>query len=373
MKILHVSTPVTWRGGEQQLLSLATVLKDYPVTQWVMCPEKSQLINKLNAVEVAVIPYRNKGLLSLKLSWKIAMSCKKFRIQIIHTHDAHAHTAAVLSCFLFRNQAKIIVSRRVDFPIKNSFLSRWKYNFKSVKSVICVSELIKKIVEPSINFHERIRVVYDGIDLNKYRKFNSKISGLRKDYSSDCSSIFIGNVSALADHKDYTSFIATCKKLLNDGMQAHFFIVGDGPLQNNIKTQVLNSDCGKSITMTGFRNDIPDVLSSLDLLLITSKTEGLGSVILEAMAAGTPVVSTNAGGIPEIVQMNETGLLADISDSENLAIQVHRIFEEPGLKEKLIKNALSFVQGFSIERTAYLTFSIYLEQIDIEAFINQIM
>ena len=83
---------------------------------------------------------------------------------------------------------------------------------------------------------------------------------------------------------------------------AHFVIIGKGPMENEIKSFSSKLKCSKNIHFVGFRNDVPDILGELNVFLITSKTEGLGTSILDALAAKVPVVATRAGGIPEIIK-----------------------------------------------------------------------
>ena len=117
----------------------------------------------------------------------------------------------------------------------------------------------------------------------------------------------------------------------------------------------------EKIILAGFRPDVPEILPEIDLLLFTSKTEGLGTSLLDAMACGVPVVATHAGGIPEIVEDEVSGLLAPVSDAESLARQVRRLLEEPGLKQRLTQAAHRNVQAFSKEKMAAAILDLYLE------------
>ena len=113
------------------------------------------------------------------------------------------------------------------------------------------------------------------------------------------------------------------------------------------------------LIFTGFRNDVPDILPEVDLFLITSKTEGLGTTILDAFAAGVPVVATKAGGIPEIVRHRETGLLADLGDSQVLATYLHEMLNDAALRGGIIERSKQWVRMFSKEKVAEETLKIY--------------
>jgi glycosyltransferase involved in cell wall biosynthesis len=111
--------------------------------------------------------------------------------------------------------------------------------------------------------------------------------------------------------------------------------------------------------MTGFLDNIPDILPELDLFLFTSISEGLGTTLLDAFACRIPVVSTNAGGIPEIVKNNITGLIAGVQQPLDLAVNIEKILADKELKSRLVENAFASVHGFSAEIMAHKTIEIY--------------
>jgi glycosyltransferase involved in cell wall biosynthesis len=129
--------------------------------------------------------------------------------------------------------------------------------------------------------------------------------------------------------------------------------------KNEIKTYIRSKSLLNYITLTGFRNDIPDILPELDLFLFTSKTEGLGTSILDALGCNVPVVATNAGGIPEIIIHEQSGLLADIGNAEKLAENALRVLEDDELRKNLVEGGNKKVQEFTIENTSLQTLDIY--------------
>lgn len=360
MKVLHVSTPASWRGGEQQAAFLARAMKEIGLEPVVMCPGTSVLSAKMKESGVTVINFPARGFLDLKLAKKMAVSCKTEPFDIVHTHDSHAHSAAVLSAAVFGNSTPIVVSRRVDFAVSGNPFSKWKYNYASVKKIICVSETIRRITEPAIHDHAKLCVVHSGVDVEAY-SFTLEKNLLRSTLALKDEEKIVGNFSALADHKDYPTFLKTASALIASGEQVHFVIAGSGPEEGMIKNFIKTHDLQKNIHLLGFRKDIPQLMKSLDLFLITSATEGLGTIVLEAFAAGIPVVATRAGGIPELVEDGKTGLLAAVGDVEGLKKAVLRIFNEPGLQALLVRNALDKVKDFSFLATAGKTIRIYEE------------
>ena len=357
MRILHISTPTGWRGGEQQVAHLINGLSGEVEQQLLMTPFESELQKRMEHA-VTCIGYQRKGSINISLARLIKHTCEEHKIDIIHAHDSHAHTAAFLAAVLFGNKTTIGLSRRVDFKVSGNLFSKWKYNHPKIKSIIAVSEAIKNILIPVIHQTEKIKVIYDCIDSSRYDVTVNK-QELKAQCNLPSDKLLIGNLSALADHKDYPTFIRTANELLKRHSNIHFVIAGDGPLREEIINSVKAMELEQHITFLGFRKDVPPILKSLDVFLMTSKTEGLGSVLLEAFACGIPVVATNAGGIPEIVKHNQTGLIASVGDEQALANNVDQILSNAELKNSLVKNANEFVKHFSIKATALQTKAVY--------------
>ncbi len=358
MTILHVSTPATWRGGEQQVAYLATALQQLHIDQVILSPEGSVLGTRMMEAGIPVASFTTRGFLDLSLARRIYDLCKGKHFDIIHCHDSHAHSAAVLTAAHYGITTPIIVSRRVDFPVSSNPLSKWKYNHPSVKKIICVSDTIRTITAPSIKDVSRLAVVHSGIDLLKYSNA-SKERILISELGLDPNAKIVGNLSALADHKDYPTYLRTAAEVIKADPTIHFIIAGQGPEEKRIQKMIRSLHLEGNVHMLGFRDDIVDVMKSLDLFLITSKTEGLGTIVLEAFAAGVPVVATRAGGIPEMVEDTVTGLLAEPGDTESLKNATLCVLTDPLLKNTFVQNALTRVQDFSYQATAEKTLEIY--------------
>ena len=173
MKILHVSTPLSWRGGEQQIAYLTQGLSAMRVDQIVLCPQSSPLATHLIQEEFPVATFVTRGILDFRLGKKIKQLCKSANIDIVHCHDSHAHSGAVIAALLYGNKVPVVVSRRVDFPVSRNIFSRWKYNHQSVHCIICVSDTIRRITAPAIRDTSKLAVVHSGIDLENYNHSHS--------------------------------------------------------------------------------------------------------------------------------------------------------------------------------------------------------
>jgi glycosyltransferase involved in cell wall biosynthesis len=358
MKVLHISTPYSWRGGEHQATLLVEGLNVFGVENSVLCPNGSELAERMLRKEQQTILFRSRGVLGVNLAMKIAAICKENKFDIVHAHDAHAHTSGVIAAALFGNKVPLVISRRVDFPVSSSFFSSWKYNHPAVRKIICVSEAIRKIMIPSLKHPEVLTVVNDGIRLHDEAAMIFPAT-IRSELQIPSDAILVGNFSALADHKDYPTFIKAASEILKVNSRVHFIIAGRGEEEGRIKQMMQEMNLEKNIHLLGFRQDIPALMKTLDVFLMTSKTEGMGSILLEAFDIGTPVVATAAGGIPELVTDRVNGLLCPVGDVRALKDAVLFLLNNKDVAKSLAEAAKQKVKNFSFLSTAEKTLEVY--------------
>jgi len=359
MTILHLSSALTWRGGEQQVYYLINELNKTGIIQYIAMPLDSELHKKLESEQPhhSLWAYKKESGLNIRFALKIKSFCKKHKIDIIHAHDSHAHTAAFIAALL-GNKTKVIISRRVDFHVGQSFLSRWKYNHKSIFKIICVSDAIKDIMSKVIKHKEKLITIYSGIDTLRF-PFKNKTGKLRNILMCSEDTFLVGNTSALADHKDYFTFVDTAQLVLAQLPQVRFAIIGDGPIFNQIKAYIESKNLSQYINLLGFKSNIPELLPDLDVFFMPSKTEGLGTSLLDAMACNVPIVTTHAGGIPELIKHEYNGMLGNVGDAHRLAALIIELYKNHALASQLAINAQNTLLNFTKEQTAMKTMEVY--------------
>lgn len=358
MKVLHISSPKTWRGGEQQLIYLVEALMEQNVDQLVMCPFNSEVHKHCLKYHIPHITYFKGFSANPMVAFRVSHVCKREGIDLIHVHDSHAHNFAILSAVLTNNPVPLIVSRRVDFPVGESSFSLYKYNHPNIARILCVSAAIKTIMEQFIEDKGKLEVVYSGIDLKKFEGIEPS-NKLRVELKVSDDLAIIGNVAALAPHKDYFTFVDTAKAFIAQGGKAHFVAIGEGPSRREIEAYIVDQQMEEHISLLGFRTDVLSLLAALDVFLITSETEGLGTSILDALALKRPVVATSAGGIVEVVEHERTGLLCEVKAPSQLAAACKRMLSDEDLRQQCQSGGWEKVQGFSKQITASKTKAIY--------------
>lgn len=358
-RILHISSPLSWRGGEQQIAYLQAELAVKGIFQIIVCPLDSVMESYCKEHNIRYVSVKKRSSVDLGFAKAVKQICVDENINLMHAHDSHAHTFGVLSKVFYNNPANTILSRRVDFSVKKSWFSTFKYNHTSIKKIVCVSDAIKQIMLPAIADKSKLTVVHSGIDFAKFS--TKKTSRLRTEYSLDPTLPIIANVGALAQQKDYFTFIDTAVILKQKGIKANFLGIGEGAQRAQIVAYAKDKGVADNFTLTGFRKDIAALFSEIDILLFSSETEGLGTTILDAFATKVPVVATDAGGIPELVKHLETGYLGKVKNPESLAEGVALLLNKPETKTQWVENAYRFVQNFSKAETAAKTLAIYRE------------
>ncbi len=350
MSLFQIDAGKEWRGGQRQSYFLAKELKRQAYPFYFYVQPGSPLYKKALQADLPVKALKIRSeidpLAVLRLS--VAMKCRKCRL--VHFHDAHSLAVGSAAASVAKVPLRVI-SRRVDFPLKKNYLSRKKYR-KNIDLIIAISQGVKKVlVKGGINTL-KIKVIPSGID---YSPFEDAASSdyLRKELSFEPEDFLVGIVAHLADHKGHEYLIEASRILKQKAPRIKMIIVGDGPLQMKLSKKAKEIKVEEMVFFLGFREDIPQILASLDLFVLSSKLEGMGTSIMDAMASSLPVVATRVGGIPEVVVDGETGLLVPPKNPEALAEAILRIYNNRELAEQLGQKGHEVVHAkFSAEAMA---------------------
>lgn len=346
MNILNVTTTHEWRGGEAQLYQYFRLLENFKdLNQMILCPENSVLSKKCTESKSKHFTYFKKSKVSSLLK-PIIKICKAEKINIIHVHDSNALTASLIATLFLPKSTKIVLSRKRNNRIKDKFLNRYKYSHPKIQKIISVSKAVEKVFDNIVHDKSRLVTIYDAIDV-KFFENVKKTYLIHQEYQLSLDTKIVGNVAALTSQKDIHTFIDTAKKIKSKSdlnIPIKFVVIGDGPLKEELIQYRKENDLENDLYFMGFRNNVCDLLPELDVFLITSLTEGLPLTIYEAFACKVPVVSTEAGGIPEVVSNEKTGFLASIKDSETLSERTLEILRNSVLKENIRTNAFNLVK-----------------------------
>ncbi len=208
---------------------------------------------------------------------------------------------------------------------------------------------------------EKIAVIPSGIDFSVFDEIKDR-NFLQREFGFADDDFLVGIVAALEDHKGHAYLFQATKIIREHSPKIKLIVVGTGSLRLELESQVHQLGIEDIVFFLGFREDVPRILASLDLFVLSSHLEGLGSSLLDAMASRLPVVATRAGGIPEIVRHGETGLLVPPKDPEALAKAIIELYHDRNLANYLAEKGREYVRRhFSAEAMADRVVDLYFK------------
>jgi len=354
---LHIDTARTWRGGQNQVLN--TVMGLRALGHRTMLVAHSEGALRQRAKEgLDLLPLAPKTEMDLTAAWRLSRIVKQLKPDIIHAHDPHAVAMAALALSMSTQPAKppLVAARRVDFHLKGNALSRWKY--RQVDSFICASEAIRQMLIGDGVPGARTVTVHEGIDIERVDA--AEPANLHGEFWLPHHAPIVGNVAALVGHKGQKHLIEAARLVLPQMPDARFIIAGEGELKPALERQIKDHHLEKHVLLAGFRPDVLSLHKAFDIFVMSSVTEGLGTSLLDAMAAGKPIVATRTGGIPEVVADGETGLLVPPRDEEALADAIVRLLKDPDLRREMGEAGRVRARNlFSLERMVQNTLNVY--------------
>jgi len=355
MRILHLDTGKGWRGGQRQVFFLHQSLLSLGIDSLAVAQERGELYRRLPDPK---IPLTCRGEWDLAAAFRLARMFRQFSPDVAHAHDAHAHTLLLLASLLVRrSRPKLVVSRRVDFPIAGSRWSRWKYQSRQVGKIITVSYGIREVLIRDGISEERIRVVHSGVPIQERpREISLKV---RQQLSIPPEAKIIGCVAHFADHKDHRTLLRVFQTLAEKEDNIYLLLVGDGPLYEKILAESRKMPASDRIIFTGYQEDVYPYLMNFDIFVLTSYLEGLCSSLIDSLSCGVPIVASRVGGIPELVQDGENGFLVEVGDIAGFVNAILRLLKDPLLYQTFKGNCLIRAKNFSIDSMVSKTLEIY--------------
>lgn len=342
LRIVHLDTGKDLRGGQYQLLLLARGLQDKGHDQVVVCPEGSLLDEAARRAGLAVLP------LPLHNTARAAFHLRRFlraqHFQILHAHDGRGQTISWIASLGL--PALRVASRRVTFLPRHRLSHSLKYHH-TCHAVIAVSQFIQKLLIQSGIPATKIEVIYDGIDFPESLPETEERSSIRKSFQLDDHNFVIGHAGAFTSEKGQEVAIQAFQLLERILPNARLLLAGDGPLLKALRQKYWITEPQGKIRFVGYLDDLSAFMNCLDLFIMPSLSEGLGSSALIAMAHGVPVIASCAGGLPEIVKEQETGWLVEQGSSALLAERIISIASDKGRLQRVGLHARETARQFT--------------------------
>jgi glycosyltransferase involved in cell wall biosynthesis len=249
----------------------------------------------------------------------------------------------------------------MDYPLSRGLYTRLLYG-RGVDGLIAISQGVKAAMCAGGVPQERIRVIYSGIEMQRFSLPAQVREEVRRAYQIGEGEKVVITVAALEERKGHRSLLQAAALLKENGCRLRYLLCGEGSLQLALEKEVRALGLGSGITFVGFCRDVPRLLAAGDIFVHPPLWEGLGVVVLEAMAAGLPVVASRVGGIPEVVEDQVTGLLFPAGEGPALAAAVLALIKDPGRARAMGEWGRRRVQErFSMEAMARANETFYRE------------
>lgn len=320
---------------------------DSRLSSAVACPPGSVLAARATAAGLPVLALPAGGPFSPSTVSRLARLVREHRPRLLHAHTSHTHTLALLGAT--GTPARVVVTRRVDFPVGRGPVGRAKY--RRVTRLAAVSAGVKGVLQAGGAPAEKVDVILDGID---FPPLDAATPADRQSFRAELGlageDLAVGITAHFADHKDHRTLLLAFREVERAVPRARLLLVGRGELEEELRALVARLRL-RRVTFTGWREDIPRVLSGLDVFVSSSHLEGLGSSVMDAMYRALPVVATRAGGVPELIRDGVDGLLVPRKDPPALAAALCRVLGDPDLRRRLGSAARAVAcRRFSAER-----------------------
>jgi len=360
LNVLLTDSSPNWGGQQYRLLREVLWLDQRGHKVLVICGKRSELAvrirNEAPHLPLEIIQSWGGPLGLLEFLWKI----RKWKPDVIHTRSGQD---ALWACLLHFAGWPVVRSRHMtmsaDMPARQKFPYR-----SGCSGIIAAADFIKRDVCLFADVPEhRVDVAGEGVDLTEFHPGVSG-HGFRAEFAIPDGGPLFGLVAMIRSEKGHKHFVSAAKKVIESVPSARFIIVGDGHHSQveklRLKVQKEFPQDPSPVILAGYRDDIPEVMAAIDVLVVPSMQEAQSIVIPQAFATGKPVIASNVGGIPEIVQHGENGLLVKAGDVSALAEAMVQLSESPELRRrfgdaglKLARAHLSFDHKMELVLASY--------------------
>ena len=323
---VHVDSNRTWGGGQEQSLGLALALAERGERTHFLVQQGSALAARLPATGLSFDEMSLRGARGILSYRRLGRRLRDLAPEIVHVHEAASEYLVAQAVGKLRRKGgshqrlRLVVTRRTVFHA-DSMPSLPIYASLSDR-VICVSEAVRACFPPSPNLRERLAVIPDFVDCRHFDPAAVRVE--RCDERPTMVSI-----GRLTKEKGHRVLLDALPMVLREAPEARLVICGQGPEEERLRRQAESLGVAGAVEFAGFVLDVRPYLASADVFAMPSLSEGLGVAALEAMATGKPVVATDAGGLPESVIHQETGLIVPAGKPQLLADALIILLQHP--------------------------------------------
>lgn len=362
LKILQAISGTGWSGGQQQTLYLMLGLRERGHDVKLACERGSMLAGKARGQGIEVFEFPMKREADFYSIYALYRFMKRERFDVVNVQRPTVHTLALVAA-VFSGTPVFVVTRRVLYPIKSLISAKIKYQFR-VNRIISVSDAVKDVLVSSGIRGDKIVTIFDGIDFDRFdpNKVDAS-SRIREELGIPADAGVISMVANYSEAK-HDCFLRAVPLVLREVPNAYFILAGRDTGPETFGSIIASLGVSKNVILAGFRSDVPDILSATDITVNSAISEGLSGALIESFAMGVPVVASNVGGIPEVVNEGVNGLLVPPSSPEALAAAIIKLLKDVEFRTEMGKRCRDLAyKSFSIDAMVDKTEALYLDLI----------
>ncbi len=365
MKVLLVTTHLNMGGIGVYTANLARYLKKNDI-EVIVASSGGDLAGLLseNNVKHIKLDLKTKAEFGIKV-WKaipkLLRIVRENKIDIMH---AQTRVSQALSCIVSKLSGVPYVTTCHGF-FKHQRFGRRLFPCWGNKT-IAISKSVEKHLTDDFNVDKKnVSMIYNGIEISRYLEPVEKDDDLRKKLNISDDKIIVGTVGRLSPVKGYKYLINAFKEVADKNKDVSLLLVGEGPEKENLLNQINDLALSSNVIMVpGSDGGIEKYFGIIDIFCLPSIEEGLGLSLMEAMASGSGCIATRVGGLKELIDDGDNGLLVPSQDYKALSAAILKLIEDKSLREKLSSNARKkALNSFSIEDSVKKTITVYREAI----------
>jgi glycosyltransferase involved in cell wall biosynthesis len=366
-RILFVIDNLQFGGGERVFAQIINGLPSDKYETFLASQPGEQFDQALQSSQFQFFPIDFSKRLSFSLVLKLADIIKKNSVDMVHGQGArvefYARLASRLACRprYISTIAMPVEGFDVGFFRKKIYRFFDHFSERFVDRFLVVSDTLKNkmINERNIPAEKVIRV-YNGIETDHYSPTRRIRERVRSEFNIGEEQTLVGSVGRLVWQKGFEYLIRSIPQILSVDPKAQVLVVGDGPMRNELEELAERMKVGEHLIIAGFRTDIKEILSGLDILVIPSLLEGFPMITLEGMAMAKPIIATKIDGITEQITHEESGIIIPPRDPQAIANAIIKVVNNARLAETMGLEARKRVENdFSVDRMVAETEKVY--------------
>lgn len=334
--VLHTESSTGWGGQEIRILQEAKGMRERGYRIIIAAEGNSIILQRARQEGFEVFPVKFSKYNPYSF-FKIKFIIEKEKVDIVNTHSSKDSWVTTIAAKLSSNQPKIIRTRHLSTPIKNTFINRMIYNTLPDVIITTGEDIRKNMININKFNPDKIFSIPTGVDLERFNPEKVKPAFNTSEFT-------VGTIGVLRSWKGHVYLLEAIPLILNHIPNIKFYIVGDGPQRENIKNHIKKLNIEKWVIMTGHREDVPEILASLDVVVHPSyANEGVPQAVIQAMAMRKCVLASNIIGIREVIIDNETGLLIKPKNPQEIAEKILYIYKNRSVIQTLGENARKLI------------------------------